>query len=66
MKGKENYQRRDLLIKLAVIILTGVLNAVALNMFLIPAHVFSAGMNGVAQLISGAADMFAGVKIDTG
>lgn len=66
MKGKENYQRKDLLIKLAVIISTGVLNAVALNMFLIPAHVFSAGMNGVAQLISGAADMFAGIKIDTG
>ncbi|MGY3746929.1 YitT family protein [Vagococcus salmoninarum] len=58
--------KNELLSKIGVVILAGILAAVSLNMFLIPANVFSAGMNGISQLVSGAFEMYLGIKIDTG
>ncbi|MFS1125994.1 YitT family protein, partial [Enterococcus faecalis] len=46
------YHKNERLKKIVVILITGLTAAVALNYFLIPANVFSAGMNGIAQIIS--------------
>lgn len=56
----------ELMMKIAVVIVTGLLVSVSLNMFLIPANVFSAGLNGVSQLVSGAFAMYLGITVDTG
>lgn len=56
----------ELITKIAIILVTGVLSAISLNMFLIPANVFSAGMNGISQLVSGAFEMYLGINVDTG
>ncbi|MGG5358364.1 YitT family protein [Enterococcus sp. DIV0213j] len=60
------YQKNEVLKKIAVIFLTGITAAVALNYFLIPANVFSAGMNGVAQIISSLIYEWFHFKTDTG
>ncbi len=65
-RGYSWLMENELMTKIAVILLTGVLSAISLNMFLIPANVFSAGMNGVSQLVSGAFEMYLGAKVDTG
>lgn len=49
-----------------IIIVTGLLIGVALNMFLIPADVFSSGLNGVSQLVSGGFAKYFNITIDTG
>jgi len=46
------YSGNDTVKKIGVAILSGLLSAIALNFFLIPAKVFSAGLNGVSQLMS--------------
>lgn len=46
-----DYNKKDLIKKIFVILLTGVTGAVGLNFFLIPANVFSAGMTGIAQIV---------------
>ncbi|KRM72689.1 YitT family protein [Lacticaseibacillus brantae] len=46
------YSANDTVKKIGVAILSGLLSAIALNFFLIPAKVFSAGLNGVSQLMS--------------
>ncbi|WP_175580161.1 YitT family protein [Enterococcus florum] len=61
-----DYIKKDLFIKIAVIILTGMTGAVGLNFFLIPANVFSAGMTGIAQIIGAFFQQLVGISIDTG
>lgn len=63
---KGNYNTKDLAIKIAVILLTGITGAVGLNYFLIPAHVFSAGMTGIAQIVGAFFESVLGLTIDTG
>lgn len=65
-KVKSVYQQNEMIKKVIVILFSGVILAVALNFFLIPANVFSAGVNGIAQLISGILDKSYGIGIDTG
>ncbi|MGM9902525.1 MAG: YitT family protein [Enterococcus sp.] len=60
------YQRNENLKKIVVILLTGLSAAVALNYFLIPANVFSAGMNGIAQIIASLLYEWFHIKADTG
>ncbi|MBO0475795.1 YitT family protein [Vagococcus sp. DIV0080] len=52
--------------KSLIVIFAGLVLAVALNLFLIPANVFSAGVNGMAQLLSGILLTSFGIKLDTG
>lgn len=67
MKNRVNFfLKNEHVIKIGIIILTSLLSGVALNMFLIPANVFSAGINGISQLVSGGLEMFFQLKIDTG
>ncbi len=63
---KKAYQKNEMIKKSVIVIFAGVLIAVALNLFLIPANVFSAGVNGIAQLISGILAMSFNIKLDTG
>ncbi|MEY8444766.1 YitT family protein [Enterococcus ratti] len=60
------YQRNESLKKIAVILITGLTAAIALNYFLIPANVFSAGMNGIAQIIASLLSDWLHVHVDTG
>lgn len=52
--------------KLFVVLLSGALNAVALNLFLIPANVYAGGFTGLAQLLSGILDEYTPIFISTG
>ena len=47
----------DELKKMCIVILGALLNAIALNLFLIPANVYSSGFAGLAQLLSGIIDL---------
>lgn len=60
------YQQNELIKKSLIVVLAGLIIAVALNLFLIPANVFSAGVNGMAQLLSGILLQSFDVTIDTG
>ncbi|MGU9560508.1 YitT family protein, partial [Lactiplantibacillus pentosus] len=42
--------------KLFIVIIGALLNAIGLNLFLIPADVYASGFTGVAQLLSSALD----------
>ncbi|MCH5461456.1 YitT family protein [Lactobacillus sp. LC28-10] len=44
--------RKDFAIKCGLIIGSAFINAIALNFFLIPGNIFSAGINGVSQILS--------------
>ncbi|MBP1047455.1 YitT family protein [Enterococcus sp. BWM-S5] len=59
-------KRSELIKKILVILLTGVTGAMGLNMFLIPAQVFSAGMNGIAQILATLLYNHLSITIDTG
>ncbi|MGX7203295.1 hypothetical protein BCR22_12995 [Enterococcus plantarum] len=61
-----SYKQSETLKKFAVIFVTGILVGISLNFFLIPAKVFSAGMNGVAQIIATLLYTHLGITIDTG
>lgn len=52
--------------KLAVVIVGALLNAIAINLFLIPANVYSSGFTGVAQLVSTVVSDFTPFSISTG
>lgn len=58
--------KNELFFKGFIVIISGVLVGIALNMFLIPANIFSAGVTGIAQLISGAFEKFSNISVDTG
>ncbi|MTD38062.1 DUF2179 domain-containing protein [Erwinia sp. CPCC 100877] len=61
-----SYKQSETVKKFLVIFITGILVAISLNFFLIPANVFSAGMNGVAQVIAALLYTHLGITIDTG
>lgn len=52
--------------RLAVCVFAAFLMAAALNFFFIPSNIFSAGFNGIAQLMYALLDRSLGIKIDTG
>ncbi len=62
----EAYRKNELFKQILIIIFAGLAIAVGLNMFLIPANVFSAGVNGIAQLISSTLGEMFGINIGTG
>ncbi|EOI56434.1 YitT family protein [Enterococcus gilvus] len=65
MQKVMNYTSKDLAKKILVILFTGLTGAVGLNLFLIPANVFSAGMTGIAQIAEHLLSNV-GLSIDTG
>ncbi|MGY3749501.1 YitT family protein [Vagococcus acidifermentans] len=65
-KIKRTYQQNEMMKKIIVMIIAGLVTAVGLNMFLIPASVFSVGVNGISQLISITLYSSTGIHIDTG
>lgn len=62
----EAYKKSELTKQILVMIFAAVCLAVALNMFLIPADVFSAGINGISQLISSTLLRLFDINIGTG
>lgn len=60
------FLRNEIMTKIMIISVTSLLIGVALNMFLIPADVFSSGLNGVSQLVSGGFAKYFNLTIDTG
>lgn len=58
--------RKDLAIKCLLILGSAVISAIALNFFLIPGNIFSAGINGISQILSMLAKDWIGIKINTG
>lgn len=60
------YKKNETLKKIIIVILTGFTSAIALNMFLIPANVFSAGVNGISQLLSSVIFELTPFRLDTG
>ncbi|MBD8067572.1 YitT family protein [Bacillus sp. PS06] len=52
--------------KSLVVIIGALLNAIGLNMFLIPANVYSSGFTGIAQLVSSMLDDYTPFYISTG
>ena len=52
--------------RIAVVIFGGLLNAIALNFFLIEANVYASGFTGAAQLVSSVFSDFVGFNISTG
>lgn len=60
------HKRSEFIKKIFVIALTGITGAMGLNMFLIPAQVFSAGMNGIAQILATLLYSHLSITIDTG
>lgn len=51
MKIRSFIMKNQFIVRLVIVLLTGVLSAIALRMFLIPGEVFSSGITGVAQLL---------------
>ena len=58
MKGKGGFQMdlklnyTELIKKLIVVIIAGLLNAIGMNLFLTPAKVYASGFAGLSQLLS--------------
>ncbi|MBM7702609.1 YitT family protein [Metabacillus iocasae] len=52
--------------KFAIVIFGALLNAIALNLFLIPANVYASGFTGIAQLISTTLTQYTPFSISTG
>lgn len=65
-KWINNYQKNEEIKKILVIFISGILAAISLNFFLTPAKVFSAGMNGVAQIIASLLHNHLAINLDTG
>ncbi|MFC6346335.1 YitT family protein [Vagococcus carniphilus] len=65
-KVRSVYEQNEMIKKIIIVIFSGVIMGIALNMFLIPANVFSAGVNGIAQLVSGILEMSFNMNLDTG
>lgn len=66
MKNFNGYNRLELLKRLLTVLVVGFFTATALNLFLIPAHVMSAGMSGVAQILIYVTQKYIGIKLNTG
>lgn len=52
--------------KVVIVVIGAFLVAVAMNIFLIPAHVYSSGFTGVAQLLSSLLQSYTSVTLSTG
>ncbi|MBP2099298.1 YitT family protein [Enterococcus rivorum] len=61
-----NSKNSEKIKKILVILVTGITAAIALNFFLIPAKVFSAGMNGVAQITAALLETNFSITVNTG
>lgn len=61
-----NYKQSEKIKRMLVILITGITAAIGLNFFLIPAKVFSAGMNGVAQITATLLYTNLSITINTG
>lgn len=57
---------REEINKFAIVCIGALLNAIGLNLFLIPADVYASGFTGVAQLISGVLEQHSPIYISTG
>lgn len=66
MANRDKQRKNEVIKQLLVILLSGILSSVALNFFLIPANVLSAGMNGLAQIVSTVLSQQLAVKADAG
>lgn len=62
----KKYQRNEKINRVIIILVTGVLGAISLNFFLTPAKVFSAGINGIAQIIATLLQSHFAINLDTG
>lgn len=56
----------EMLSRMMIIFLNCIISAIGMNFFLIPANVFSAGVNGLSQIVVGIVQMSFGYSIDTG
>lgn len=56
----------EMIKKLLVVLIASVLNALALNKFLIPANIYAAGINGISQLMSSMLGDFVNIHVSTG
>ncbi|WP_439424893.1 YitT family protein [Oenococcus alcoholitolerans] len=56
----------EIVIQLVVLVFTAILQAISINLFLNPNHIFTGGFNGIAQLLSLASFGFFHVHINTG
>ncbi|MFD3447317.1 YitT family protein [Microbacteriaceae bacterium 4G12] len=52
--------------KMAIVVLGGLLNAIGMNLFLIPANVYASGFAGLAQLLSRTLSEYTSISISTG
>ncbi len=64
MDLKLNYT--ELIKKLIVVIVAGLLNAIGMNLFLTPAKVYASGFAGLSQLLSQILGDFLSIHISTG
>lgn len=56
----------EMMQKLIIVMISGILGAIGMNLFLIPANVYASGFTGVAQLISRVLQDYAHLPISTG
>ncbi len=72
MKGKGGFEMdlklnyTELIKKLIVVIIAGLLNAIGMNLFLTPAKVYASGFAGLSQLLSQILGDFLSIHISTG
>lgn len=52
--------------KLTIVLLGAILNAIAMNLFLIPANVYASGFTGIAQLLSKIMAEYSPIHLSTG
>ena len=64
--GNKLYKYKDEAMKILVVIVGALLNAIAMNFFLIPANVYASGFTGVAQLIYSVFENYTSLHISTG
>ncbi len=64
MDLKLNYV--ELMKKLIIVIIAGLLNAIGMNLFLTPAKVYASGFAGLSQLLSQILNDFASIHVSTG
>ncbi|MGX6428988.1 YitT family protein [Levilactobacillus yonginensis] len=62
---KFNLRKREVGKNVLIVVFASIINVVALNDFLIPGKIFSAGINGIAQIVAMLLDT-AGVHLSTG
>ena len=60
-----NKRQRELAKQLLIMVMSSVVSAIALNEFLVPGKIFSAGINGVSQIIATVLEM-TGMHVSTG